>query len=30
TVVFQGDGCIDNYITAYLVSGSIPPDGAKC
>jgi pimeloyl-ACP methyl ester carboxylesterase len=30
TVVFQGDGCIDNYVTAYLVSGSIPPSGAKC
>ncbi|MHC1406046.1 alpha/beta hydrolase, partial [Mycobacterium avium] len=30
TVVFQGDGCIDNYVTAYLVGGTIPPSGAKC
>jgi hypothetical protein len=29
-VVFQGDGCIDNYVTAYLVGGTIPPSGAKC
>ncbi|OBH05173.1 hydrolase [Mycobacterium sp. E1747] len=30
TVVFQGDGCIDNYVTAYLVGGATPPSGAKC
>ena len=30
TVVFQGDSCIDNYITAYLISGTTPPAGAKC
>lgn len=30
TVVFQGDSCIDNYVTAYLVGGTTPPSGAKC
>jgi pimeloyl-ACP methyl ester carboxylesterase len=30
TVVFQGDNCIDNYVTAYLISGTTPPVGAKC
>ncbi|OCB52713.1 hydrolase [Mycobacterium malmoense] len=30
TVVFQGDSCIDNYVTAYLVGGATPPSGAKC
>jgi pimeloyl-ACP methyl ester carboxylesterase len=30
TVVFQGDSCIDNYITGYLVNGDTPPAGAKC
>jgi pimeloyl-ACP methyl ester carboxylesterase len=30
TVVFQGDSCIDDYATAYLVSGTLPPKGAKC
>ncbi|UQX09525.1 alpha/beta hydrolase [Candidatus Mycobacterium methanotrophicum] len=30
TVVFQGDSCVDDYATAYLVSGALPPKGAKC
>lgn len=30
TVVFQGNNCIDNYVTAYLVNGTMPPKGAKC
>ncbi len=30
TVVFQGDSCIDNYVTAYLIGGTTPPSGAKC
>jgi hypothetical protein len=30
TVVFQGDSCIDNHITAYLINGTTPPSGAKC
>ena len=30
TVVFQGDSCIDEYVTAYLIGGTTPPSGAKC
>jgi hypothetical protein len=30
TVVFQGDSCIDDYVTAYLIGGDTPPSGAKC
>ncbi len=30
TVVFQGNGCTDDYATAYLVDGTTPPSGAKC
>jgi hypothetical protein len=30
TVVFQGDSCIDDYVTAYLIGGATPPIGAKC
>ena len=30
TVVFQGDSCIDDYATAYLIGGTTPPSGAKC
>ena len=30
TVVFQGDNCIDDYVTAYLIDGTTPPTGAKC
>jgi pimeloyl-ACP methyl ester carboxylesterase len=30
TVVFQGDSCVDNYITAYLINGTTPPSGARC
>jgi pimeloyl-ACP methyl ester carboxylesterase len=30
TVVFQGDRCVDDYATAYLVSGTLPPKDAKC
>ncbi|MDD4866771.1 MAG: alpha/beta hydrolase [Mycobacterium sp.] len=30
TVVFQGDSCIDDYVTSYLVGGATPPRGAKC
>ena len=30
TVVFQGNSCVDDYATAYLVSGTVPSRGAKC
>lgn len=30
TVVFQGDSCVDDYITAYLIDGATPPSGATC
>jgi pimeloyl-ACP methyl ester carboxylesterase len=30
TVVFQGQQCVDDYATAYLIDGTLPPDGAKC
>ncbi|GFG75495.1 alpha/beta hydrolase [Mycobacterium botniense] len=30
TVVFQGNSCIDGYVTEYLISGTVPPPGAKC
>lgn len=30
TVVFQGDSCIDDYVTEYLIGGTTPPRGAKC
>lgn len=30
TVVFQGDNCIDDYATAYLINGKTPPVGARC
>jgi pimeloyl-ACP methyl ester carboxylesterase len=30
TVVFQGNSCIDDYATAYLINGTAPPPGAKC
>ncbi len=30
TVVFEGSSCIDDYVTAYLISGTTPPQGAKC
>ena len=30
TVVFQGDNCIDDFATAYLINGTTPPSGAKC
>jgi hypothetical protein len=30
TVVFEGNRCVDNFATAYFVSGTVPPTGAKC
>ncbi|EHI13816.1 alpha/beta hydrolase [Mycolicibacterium thermoresistibile] len=30
TVVFQGDACIDEIATAYLIDGELPADGARC
>jgi pimeloyl-ACP methyl ester carboxylesterase len=30
TVVFQGNRCVDDYATAYLVGGAVPANGAKC
>ena len=30
TVVFQGNACVDNYASAYLLNGTLPPEGAKC
>jgi hypothetical protein len=29
-VVFQGDNCVDDYVTEYLIGGDTPPSGAKC
>jgi hypothetical protein len=29
-VVFQGNSCVDDYATAYLVDGTTPRSGAKC
>jgi hypothetical protein len=28
--VFQGNSCIDDYASAYIVSGTVPSKGAKC
>jgi len=30
TVVFQGNACVDNYATDYLVNLALPPRGATC
>ena len=30
TVVFQGNTCVDDYATAYLIDGTLPAPGAKC
>ena len=30
TVVFQGNSCVDDYATAYLVDGTTAARGAKC
>ena len=30
TVVYQGDKCVDNYATSYLIDGKLPPPGATC
>ena len=30
TVVFQGQKCVDDYATAYLIDNTLPPEGAKC
>ena len=30
TVVFQGNQCVDDYASAYLVDGTLPPTGATC
>ncbi|MEO8814961.1 MAG: alpha/beta hydrolase [Mycobacterium sp.] len=30
TVVFQGNECIDDFATDYLVDGTLPPANAKC
>lgn len=30
TVAFQGDQCVDDYATAYLVDLKVPPAGASC
>ncbi len=30
TVVFQGNSCVDDYATAYLIDGTTPHSGAKC
>lgn len=30
TVVFQGNECVDDYATGYLVDGALPPANAKC
>lgn len=30
TVVFQGQECVDDYASAYLIDGTLPPEGARC
>jgi pimeloyl-ACP methyl ester carboxylesterase len=30
TVVFQGNSCVDDYATEYLVGGTMPPNDARC
>lgn len=30
TVVFDGDSCVDNYATEYLIDLKLPPAGATC
>lgn len=30
TVVFQGNPCVDDVATRYLVDGVLPPEGARC
>jgi pimeloyl-ACP methyl ester carboxylesterase len=30
TVVFQGNACVDEMATAYLIDGTMPPPDAKC
>ena len=30
TVVFQGDACIAEYATAYLIDLKLPPPDSKC
>ncbi|MQA15873.1 MAG: alpha/beta fold hydrolase [Pseudonocardiaceae bacterium] len=30
TVALQGVACIDNAVTAYLVDGTLPPEGTRC
>ncbi len=30
TVVFQGESCVDDLATAYLIDGTMPPPDAKC
>ena len=30
TVVFQGNPCVDQYASAYLLDGTLPPADAKC
>lgn len=30
TIVFQGNGCIDDLVTAYLVDASVPDEGITC
>jgi pimeloyl-ACP methyl ester carboxylesterase len=30
TIVFQGDGCIDDLVVAYLIDEAVPPAGSRC
>lgn len=30
TIVFDGNTCVDDYATDYLINGTLPPDGATC
>ncbi len=30
TVVFQGESCVDDYATQYLINGALPPPDSKC
>jgi hypothetical protein len=30
TVVFQGEACVDELASAYLIDGTMPPPDSRC
>jgi hypothetical protein len=30
TVALEGNSCVDQYVTKYLIDLSLPPSGARC